>query len=156
PQPSARRDVGAIYDPLRDRIVVSGTGTKAWALGLAPGSSWVQVNPFGYPSTLFERAVYDPANDRMVLINSDMRVATMQLSSPSSWIPLGVVGPTPPPRSFFAATLDQARDRLLIFGGGPYTGIFGDVWALNLTGSPTWTRLDPGVGGPTPAWGPLA
>ena len=157
PQPTPRRDTGVIYDPVRDRLVVMGGGGITWTLDLAsPAASWVNLSTTAYSSPGFERAVYDPAGDRMVMVNSNMEVWTLDLASPTAWHLLPVVGSLPPLRTFFAATRDEARNRLIIYGGGPYTGLFNDIWALNLTGTPSWSRIDPSGGPPPPTWGPLA
>ncbi len=155
-QPPPQRDPGVAYDPLRDRLVAVAGGGSTWVLDLSSPSNWTQLGVPSYSSTGFERAIYDPVGDRMVMINSSMQVYTLSLAAPNSWQLLSVQGGGPAPRSFFAAAHDALRNRLIIFGGGPYTGIFADLWALTLDGTPTWTRIDPTGPPPVPAWGPLA
>jgi hypothetical protein len=154
--PPPRRDAGAAYDLPRDRLVVVAGDGGTWAYGLDGGTGWVQLPVSPYASTGFERAIYDPVADRMILINSAMIVFELNLAFPSSWVQLAVSGVTPPPRSFFAVAHDAARNRLIVYGGGPYTGTFNDVWALNLTGPPVWSQISPTGTAPLPTWGPLA
>lgn len=155
-QPPPRRDAGVIYDPVRDRLVAVPGGGGTWVLDLATPSTWAQLATPTYTSTGYERAIYDPTGDRMVMINLNMQVYTLSLAAPASWQLLTTAGVGPNPRSFFAATYDGARNRLIVYGGGPYTGIFSDLWALTLDGSPTWTKIEPSGPAPLPAWGPFA
>jgi hypothetical protein len=73
--PSARHSHTAIYDPLRDRMVVFGGidyssfFNDAWALSLAGGTAWSALAPAGFqPSVRYgHEAIYDPVHDRMVV-----------------------------------------------------------------------------------------
>ncbi|NOT32873.1 MAG: T9SS type A sorting domain-containing protein [Candidatus Eisenbacteria bacterium] len=79
PPPSGRRTLSAIYDPLRDRMVLYGGWDggpnieaflgETWALSLAGFGEWAQLAPTG--STPVQRdamaAIYDPGSDRMVV-----------------------------------------------------------------------------------------
>ena len=70
--PIARYAHSAIYDPVRDRMVVFG-GVAAsylndvWALSLAGTPAWTQLAPTGtLPITRYSHsAIYDPVRDRM-------------------------------------------------------------------------------------------
>jgi hypothetical protein len=78
--PAARRTGTAIYDPLRDRMVIYGGWDSqsndvssflgdTWALSLSPELTWTQLAPTGSLPTGRDcmQAVYDPLRDRMVL-----------------------------------------------------------------------------------------
>ena len=78
--PSARRSGTAIYDPLRDRMVIYGGWDSrsndvssflgdTWALSLSPELAWTQLAPTGPIPTGRDlmQAIYDPMRDRMVL-----------------------------------------------------------------------------------------
>ncbi len=77
--PSARRSGTAIWDPLRDRMIVFGgwdssPGPTAflgdvWALSLSSDMSWTQLAPAGTPPHVRDAmaAAYDPLGDRMVV-----------------------------------------------------------------------------------------
>ena len=74
----ARSGHSAIYDPVRDRMVVfggySGTGytyflNDVWVLSLAGMPAWTQLTPTGTPPSARygHSAIYDPVRDRMVV-----------------------------------------------------------------------------------------
>jgi len=79
-KPKPRRSMGAIYDPLRDRMVIYG-GFDAltnynssflpdtWALSLTGDLQWHQLAPSGTTPTGRDAtaAIYDPTGDRLVL-----------------------------------------------------------------------------------------
>jgi hypothetical protein len=158
PRPSARRDVGVIYDSRRDRLIALSSQGTTWALDLFNVSAnWVQLTGADYSSSPgFERAIYDRVGDRMVMVNSNMQVFQLSLANPSAWLPVTVFGPSPPSRKFFAAAYDDRRNRLIVYGGGPYTGIFNDIWTLDLWGTSAWTQIQPTGSAPPPTWGPTA
>jgi IPT/TIG domain-containing protein len=156
PLPLPRRDVGMIHDPVRDRVVVVGGGGETWVLPLAAPTSWAKLQISLYASPGFERAIYDPVGDRMIMINSSMQVFELSLGAPTGWAQVATSGQLPPARTFFAVAHDELRNRLIVYGGGPYTGIFSDIWVLTLDGTPTWSRIIPSGSGPVPTWAPLA
>jgi len=155
PHPPYRRDTGVVVDPVRDRLLVHAGGGETWALDLVPGTTWTKLDVPAYRDSVFERGLYDPAGDRMVIVDSEMRVSVLSLANPVAWTPLAPAGTPPPPRSFFAVTRDELRNRLILFGGGPYTGVFSDLWALTLDGTPTWTQIA-ATGPIATSWGALA
>jgi hypothetical protein len=72
--PSARSVHSAIYDPVRDRMVVFGGYSGAylddvWALSLAGTPAWTQLTPSGTPprARYYHSAIYDPVRDRMLV-----------------------------------------------------------------------------------------
>src|SRR5258705_2415731 len=74
--PDGRQGHSAIYDPVRDRMIVFGgeisDGTvlnDVWALSFGGVPAWSQLAPLGVaPSRrLTSRAIYDPGRDRMIL-----------------------------------------------------------------------------------------
>ncbi|MBI5708887.1 MAG: hypothetical protein HZC42_01050 [Candidatus Eisenbacteria bacterium] len=158
--PPGRRDAGVAYDSQGDRLVViggGGGGSATWLLNLAGLPTWTSVAEASPPSVSGDdRAVYDPVNNRIILVTSSMQAWALDLANPTAW-GLLAAGSSPPPRSFYAATYDALRNRLLIFGGGPYTGLFNDVWALPLSGtSQIWTQIVGAGAAPAPRWGPVA
>ena len=74
--PSPRYDFSAIYDPLRDRIVIFGGWTGSdnakdvWSLSLSEEPTWSLLAPTGTSPTARRghSAIYDPLRDRMVEI----------------------------------------------------------------------------------------
>jgi hypothetical protein len=69
--PSGRYEHTAIYDPVRDRMVVFGGYelNDVWALSLAGSPAWSPLVPSGgRPSGRYgHTAIYDPVRDRMVV-----------------------------------------------------------------------------------------
>ena len=166
--PSARVGHTAIYDPVRDRMVVFGGydgshRNDVWALSLSGSPAWSELDPAGGPPP--ERrghtAIYDPARDRMVMFGGYHNLSTyndvwaLSLSGSPAWSELDPVGSPPAARHDHTAIYDPVRDRMVVFGG--YDGSFhNDAWALSLAGSPAWGVLAPAGGPPTARFGHTA
>ena len=73
--PAGRNGHSAIYDPLRDRMVVFGGGNNSgrrndlWELSLREGLAWSELTPSGTvpPERYGQASIYDPIGDRMVM-----------------------------------------------------------------------------------------
>ena len=71
--PAATYSPGAIYDPLRDRMLIAGgsayggpgTAGQTWSLDL-PSLQWTQLATTGSPRGGGRASTYDPPNDRLV------------------------------------------------------------------------------------------
>ena len=161
--PDPRFGHSAIYDPVRDRMVVfGGTGgigsqpdADLWALSLSGTPTWTPL-PFEAPLSFGfanQAAIYDPIRDQMVLFGGvagpsgpypiDYAIA-ISLTSPAHFVAFGL-GTPPFQRELAQASYDAARDRMVVFGGGfTFNTVFAgvsDTWALPLSGDQTWTRL---------------
>jgi hypothetical protein len=144
----------AVYDPVRDRMVVfgeqGGSSNDVWALSLSGTPAWSELVPSGTSpsSRSYHTAVYDPPRDRMVVFggvdSSGYRndVWAMAFSGSPSWSELTPAGNAPPPRSFHIAVYDPVRDQMVVFGG--YGAHLNDAWALSLSGSKAWSELSSG------------
>ena len=156
--PSPRRSPSAIYDPVRDRMVVFGgygntPGALAdvWALSLSGTPVWTQLHPSGIPPSarLEHTAIYDAGNDRMVVFGGSTVQAylndvwALTLAGDPAWTRLTPTGEQPDVRAGHSAIYDAGRDRMVVFGGVNSLVYLGDVWALSLAGDPVWTRLAP-------------
>jgi hypothetical protein len=163
--PSGRFWHSAIYDPVRDRMVVFGGWAVSflndvWALSLAGTPAWTQLTPTGTPPSVRDShsAVYDPARDRMVVfggiccdgsISSLLNdVWALSLADPPAWTQLTPTGTPPRGRDCHSAIYDPVRDRMVVFGGCYYmisgwSAYLNDVWELSLAGTPAWTQLTP-------------
>jgi hypothetical protein len=163
--PSARDAHTAIYDPVRDRMIVFGGASRSylnevWALSLSGTPTWTQLTPSGTaPSArLGHTAIYDPMRDRMIVFGGNSMntgsvillgdVWALSLSGTPTWMQLTPSGTAPGARKGHSAIYDPVRDRMVVFGG--YDGVtnFGDIWVLTLGDAPAWTQLSPAGAGP--------
>ena len=154
--PSARRGATAIYDPVRDRMLVYGGAAPAalgdvWALSLGASPAWTQLVPTGSPppSRSGHSAIYDPVRDRMVVFGGQTGLTyrndawALALAGTPAWSSMAPAGGPPDARSRHSAIYDSVRDRLVIFGGKDASGLWDDLWSLSFAGTPTWTLLAP-------------
>jgi Galactose oxidase, central domain len=161
--PSPRRQHACAYDAAADRVVVIGGNdgslrNDVWALALSGAPSWSALSPTGTgPSARRGHStVYDPADDRVLVFGGydgsyRVDVFALALSGGGAWTALSPPGPFPNAGYAVAAILDEGGDRLLVCGGDNGPARVGDVWALVLNGSPTWSELTPDW--PEARWG---
>ncbi|HET7225819.1 MAG TPA: kelch repeat-containing protein [Candidatus Eisenbacteria bacterium] len=160
--PSPRSGHAAIYDPVRDRMLVFGGQTSpfdesndVWALSFASEPTWIQLTPAGAapPPRTEHTGIYDAANDRMVVfggvgLSYFGDVWALSLSGEPAWTQLAPAGTPPAARFEHTAIYDSVRGRMVMFGGLDGSYFHNDVWALSLGSSPAWTLLSPA--GPAP------
>lgn len=145
--PTARDDAAAIYDPVRDRMIVFGGfgptwNNEVWELTFSP-LVWNPITPASSGPSARDRltGIYDPVNDRMVVFGGrdgplhwTNDVWGLSLGGTPGWLditPSG--GSAPAPRWGYSAIYDGADQQLVIFGGSAATGFyFDDAWALTL------------------------
>jgi hypothetical protein len=145
--PSGRVDAAAVYDPVRDRMIVIGgfdgdyrIDVQAFSLG---GSEWQTLDVAGTPPAPRSRhtAIYDPLRDRVIVFGGFDGASRLSdaweltLSGAPTWnaLPSSTVA-----RARHIAIYDAPRDRMLVFGGGPGND---EVFALALAGAPVWSSL---------------
>lgn len=166
-----------VYDPVRDRILLFGGGTdtgwtnEVWAMERSPALHWRRLAITGGPPEARYRnsLVYDPEGDRVLLFGGARRQGRrtlvfddcweLTLGGVPRWSRIAATGPPPGGRYDHTAILDPVRQRMLVFGGnGDSQGFLprNDVFALSLTGAPTWTQLVPGGAAPSPRLGHAA
>jgi hypothetical protein len=169
--PAPRWGASAIYDPVRDQMVMFGGGSgylcepmyycpydnnDVWALSLGATPTWTQLLPSGpLPGPRhWHSAIYDPVRDQMMIFGGQGQGSTndvwaLSLGDAPAWTQLQPTGPVPLPRLGQVALYDPVRDRLVVFGGAeslrdpPYYQHGNDTWALSLRGTPAWTELMP-------------
>jgi uncharacterized protein (TIGR03437 family) len=140
--PAKRYGHSAIYDPVRDRMIVSHGFTDAgrfddtWAFDLSR-NAWADISP---PSNrplrrCLHHAVYDPVRDQMLLYagcssgfgpcpqddlwSFDLRTNLWtQINSPTK----------PPARERYGVAYDLSRSRMVVFGGDGASGLLNDTW----------------------------
>ncbi len=159
-----RNFAAAAYDSLGLRMIMTGGSDTAprndvWQLGLATPATplWSTLTPAdSLPNTrTYHTLVFDSARNRMLLfgglVGSTLKndVWALDLAGPLNWIPLSPAGSLPPARWSHCSVYDPARDRMLVYGGRSATGTLGDVRALSLSGTPTWSAISPS--GTTPS-----
>ena len=149
--PSQRNFHTAIYDPVRDRMVVFGgnTGTSrrndTWVLDFAQDPpAWLELAPpLGPISRDSHVAVYDGARRQMIIHggNATNRVLSdamaLNLDDPITWEFL----PPSPVLAGHAAVVDATGDRMLVVAGS-------SLWSYAL-GARTWSSL--ATDGPRPS-----
>lgn len=146
--PLGRNSHSAIYDPVRDRMLVfggSGPLNDVWALSLGD-TMWTLLDPSGTPplARLGHSAVYDPSADRMIVFGgtdgSLTRDEVWQLSLTEplpAWSPFITATDSPGPRQNHSAVYDSAYRRMVVFGG--YPNVSDATWALSLGQEMRWS-----------------
>ena len=155
--PAPRSAHSAIYDPVRDRMVVFGRSDAGdldcWSLSLTGAPAWSTLEP---ANTALPRAgavtILDDDRGRIVTFGGSVTGGAgndtwvLPLPGLQGWSALAPSGTPPPVRSASAGVYDGARSRLLIFGGS--TSVPDDaVWSLAFSPSPQWSVL-PATGTP--------
>src|ERR1041385_9115649 len=140
--PPGRTAHAAIYDPVRDRMLVFGglagstRQNDVWALSLGSSPAWSELAPVGTPPSgrLYATAIYDPVRDRMLVFAGEddqgfrNDVWELPLNATLAWSQLSPSGTPPLARAYTSAIYDPVRDRMVVFGG--YDGsIDNDAWA---------------------------
>ncbi len=151
--PSARRELPSIYDPVGDRMILFGglpfvDGT--YALDFASGT-WSQLSNVGSSPTprADMAAVYDPVRRRMLMFGGSLQfggasndVWYLPLDGSGPWQILTTQGTRPVARNLTTMIYDPVRDQIVVFGGLTDSAL-NDTWTLNLSGTPTWTNVNP-------------
>src|SRR5262249_20741763 len=159
-----RSSPGAAWDPVNHRLLRFG-GQDAqnfrndlWSYTTAAG--WQQLAPAGTPPSPRDSPgfLYDPVRGRMLVIGGDANmppndVWQLSLSGTPSWGQVATTRPLPSGLFRFSTIYDPIRDRVILFGGYPFTN---EVWELALAGTPTWTKLTPTGSPPTGRFGHVA
>jgi hypothetical protein len=122
----------AVYDPVRDRVLVIGghqstvgAVSSVWALSLAEDGEWTLLSPLGAapPPMHGASAVYDARRDR-VLVYGDTspsgQVDVLSLSDTPTWSVAAIEGEYPRARIGHAAVFDPEGDRMIAFGGADW------------------------------------
>lgn len=160
PMPGPRLFSSAVLDPIRDRMIVHGgfvvQGSSSivlsdtWVLDLGGTPTWSMLPTSSPgPQVYNAAAMVDPVRDRMLLFGgvgpgSSTQVWSYDLATGTGWSVLPTSGVAPSIRQAHAIVYDPVRDRMLVVGGLPSVLPAAlDVYALSLSGTPTWTVLAP-------------
>lgn len=151
--PPAGGGASSIYDPVRDRLVVTAgaAGNDTYALDLATNTWSLLLSPGTVPPRWDHSAIVAPTLDAMLVYagagGPGNDVLVYPLDAQHTWTTMATSGPTPPGRSQHASCFDAAHNRMLVFGGTNSGGYLNDVQALTLSGTPTWSPIV-AAGGP--------
>jgi galactose oxidase-like protein len=159
PEPPFAFPGAAIYDPLRDRVVVyGGHSDEVWALSLGDDAAWTPLAPVGTPPAARQRhtAIHDPVGDRMIVYGGERppvvdcmdtydEVWALSLAEPMRWTLLASgAGPS---RARHSAIYDATGHRMIVVGGMHHAcpvpqGNGAETWTFDLaTGE--WSQLFP-------------
>jgi hypothetical protein len=113
--------------------------------------SWATLSP---DASAFTRdgqmMIYDPVRDRLLIfggfsgaaVGVTNEVWALSLGATPMLTQFATSGTPPPARGDGSVIYDPVRDRMVVFGG--YGASFmNDVWALDLSSTPTWSQIVP-------------
>lgn len=162
--PSARENAAAIYDPIRHRMLLVGgrnsLGTTidnvVYSLNLTPGAEgWSQIATGGPPARYGHTLVYDPVGDRAILYGGSRNSSfqrdawSLSLSGSPAWTLLAA-NPFPASQTGHVAVFDPSGPRMLTFGGEAGSFLPNRLYALSLSGAPSWSALPTSTPAPDP------
>ncbi len=157
--PQARARSVLVYDSRRDRMLLTGGSSfgsylnDLWHLSLAGTPQWTQIMTSGtpYAAAYGFSAVYDSIGDRLIVFGGRNATTTLNqlyaldLSAATpTWSPLAAAGTGPSARANCAAFYDPVGNRVIVFGGesgNQFNQYYGDLWSLDLNGTPEWHPL---------------
>jgi Kelch motif protein/galactose oxidase-like protein len=151
PRPWPRYGQAAIYDPKRERMVMTlgwtqdGPAEDTWELPLGGKPIWSWLPVGGAIDGDTPVAIHDPIRDRMMVIGGSV-YGTWELPfADPTWNRILPGSVTPAPRGGHSAIHDARRDRVIVFGGlGAQTTNMTDAFSFPLDGPPVWSPLPPG------------
>lgn len=168
---SGRYAPAVVFDAPRDRMIVHGGADyvygecgeetrlwgDVWSLSLGPRPEWSLIQPSGTPPTarVEHAAALDPVRQRMIVFagwDGTFRndLWALSLAGQPAWSPIQAEGTPPVGRDAMALVYDAKRDRMLMFGGFDGQNFLGDLWALELSGTPRWTEIAVSGAAPVP------
>ncbi len=145
---------------VQDRMIVFGgnlsgavySDTYALSLSGAPGTeTWsVVTTAHQPPARANHAAIYVRDSGRLVMFGGSdgaaYRGETWQIdidAATPDWSPFPVAQDRPSPRARHRAIVDEARGRMIVYGGIQRSNVLNDVWSLDLAGTSVWTALAP-------------
>lgn len=166
--PGARASFGAVYDPVRRRMLVHGgihaiAGIDPWAPRvLEPDDLWALAldgdpvwSPIVPANALRGRAypvdVYDPARDRLLACGGSgwPQTSALSLAAPVLWTAVDPPMPLPYPGAHDGSYVlhDARRDRFLVVGGS-FSAVDSATWQFTIQGRSHWDPIrSPGAPG---------
>lgn len=148
--PSGRVGSVAVYDPVRDRMIVHGGAAgpvftimgDTWALPLSGTPTWTQISASGGPTAYRAEGTYDPLRDRMAVLGglggggagALDQTSFLSLKTSPFWSPLPAGAVSLGRRIGLAAAYDPVDDLILACGAGTGAGEVGDTRRLDCAG----------------------
>ena len=161
PAPGFAMRHAAIYDPIRDRVLLFGGtapgASRLWQLSLSGIPTWSELQPSGTlpPRRGRGSVVYDPSRDRILLFGGVNEIQwlsdTWSLDLATMTWSQVITTTVPSARYEHAAVWDPTHDRMVIFGGDPVNN---DIWALGFTPTPSWSLVSSSL--PSDRYGSVA
>jgi len=150
----------AVYDPVRDRMIVL-EGSTLWSLKLSEPMAWSHVSVAGEPQPLAGTGVvYDSKRDRLIgfgRTGATSATWTLSLGDSPTWAPLAFAGGVPPYHERAAVAYDADQDRMVVACGNTAAGAASDTWNLTFTGGiPTWNPVAVTGAIPSPRYEPVS
>jgi hypothetical protein len=127
------------------------------AAGLVP--QWERIRPATPTGRYVGAQIYDPIRDRLIVFGGfdGGRVLDelwqMSFTGDHVWQEMSPAGERPAARYLHSAVYDSVEDRMIMTGGVVLGTVVDEVWALGLSGTPTWQRLVTSGGGPGARFG---
>lgn len=142
------------FDPVRRKAFVFGLGEswrETWSLDVVGEPRWTRLAPENAPPWgIYRTPFMDPVRRRFLMfggvsegLEASSAIWSLDLDDPTKWRLLSTSGAAPSARNASCGVYDPTGDRLLLFGGGSFSGALEDLWELSLRDPPTWTRLTP-------------
>jgi uncharacterized repeat protein (TIGR02543 family) len=136
--PPANAGYRALYDPVRDRMVVLAPGgAQVWALSLSGTPTWSDLTPIGAPEGGAGWGVpYDVTHDRAILVGST-RVSLLDFRGQPTqplWCQVYPGGARLGNRQGFTAIYEPDQELVILFGGEGPTGYLDSAMRLDLSG----------------------
>lgn len=134
--------------------------SEIWEFTLSRPHQWRLVPTAGTPPPprVSAGVVFDTARRRMIVVGglnltqAFNDVWALDLNTPvPTWSQILPQGTPPAARGQHGLAYDPVRDRIVLLAGETFFPAFveySDLWQLSLTGTPTWTRMQPTGPGP--------
>jgi hypothetical protein len=152
--PSARRNHVSVYDPVEDRLVISGgyvlgDSADTWSLPIEGQPVWKRLATSGPVPVGRERhsGSYDPLARRLVIFGGRSGATTLSdawtlpLTDGATWSPIVASGDPAVPRQSHSGAIDATGNQLVVLAGMNGSTLRNDVRALSLGGAPAWSTL---------------
>jgi hypothetical protein len=156
----------AVFDSSQHRVIVpfETIPPSIWSLRLDPPMQWTNITPTGLGPQYLVASAMDARRGRLLLLAEELdsnhrgtesNLWSVPLSGAAQWSRISS-DHVAPPRSGQSLLIDDAHNRILMFGGSDDSGTHNDIWALSLDAPVpalvSLTEADATSGGITLRW----